>query len=936
MEPPSTNPSSPFPGIGLSESQEPLSNLADAMPQLVWIAETDGTVIYYNDRVVEFSGVSKLPNGKWQWEGLLHTEDLHGTLHAWNKAVQNGLVYEKEHRIKMKDGSYRWHLSRAFPQKDAHGRIIKWYGTATDIHEQKEVEEKIKEAEERWRTALEAAQIGTWDFNPQTKALYFSDVAKKIRGMDTDPQQALELHFDTIHPDDVQYVKNTFQQALSLGRENLYAVEYRIRIADQIRWIKSVGRVLVNTDQQPLRVIGVIQDVTEQREAARLIKESEERYATTVEASDLGLWDFHVQPGVFFAYGRLANIFGIASNEAFTQEVSRNSIHPEDKDYVLRYYKSVIQGNTGPYFSIEYRIIHQSTGTTKWIRTKGKAFYNDERKMIRTVGTVTDITTQKEAEQALAYQKQLLETVTSNTTFALFLMDDRQHCIYMNEAAEKMTGFKLEELQGKQLQYYIHHTHPDGRHYPLEECPIDRALPQKKRTQGEEVFVHKDGTFYSVAFTASPIVLSNKPVGTVIEVRDTTEEKKAEQALRISEERFRLLTNTIPQIVWTVDKEGKTEYVNDQWYTYTGQTPEEAQHNRVSMIHPDDVKTVLEKWQQSLAGGKPFEEEYRLKNKNTGVYRWFFAKVQPLRDNEERVTKWIGAATDIQHFKESAVLLEQQVKERTAELNRLNAMLQKQTEELQRSNEDLQQFAHVASHDLKEPLRKIKTFGSRLEDEFKELLPESANTYLEKMQTAADRMYSMIDGVLQYSMLDTTEQTFEPVDLNDTIRNIESDLEVLIQQKKATFHYTHLPTIEGTPVLIYQLFYNLINNSLKFSRPEERPYIRIYTEELHKEEIEKTGGLSPLKTYIKVIVEDNGIGFDEAMAERIFQTFTRLNAKEKYEGTGLGLALCKKIVQRHGGIITASGKENEGARFTLILPVKHSLDEGQPVNRLLH
>ncbi|MBD0289396.1 MAG: PAS domain S-box protein, partial [Flavisolibacter sp.] len=502
--------------------------------------------------------------------------------------------------------------------------------------------------------------------------------------------------------------------------------------------------------------------------------------------------------------------------------------------------------------------------------------------------------------------------------------------------AEKMTGFKLEELQGKQLHYYIHHTHPDGRRYPVEECPIDRALPQKKRTQGEEVFVHKNGNFYSVAFTASPIVLNNKPVGTVIEVRDTTEEKKAEQALRISEERFRLLTNTIPQIVWTIDKEGKTEYVNDQWQSYTGQTPEEARHNRVSMIHPDDVKNVLEKWQQSFAEGKPFEEEYRLKNEISGTYRWFFAKVEPLKDNEGKITKWIGTATDIQHFKESAVLLEQQVQERTVELNRLNAMLQKQTEELQRSNEDLQQFAHVASHDLKEPLRKIKTFGSRLLDEFKELFPEKANTYLEKMQTAADRMYSMIDGVLQYSMLDTTEQTFEPVDLNDTIRNIESDLEVLIQQKKATFHYVHLPTIEGTSVLIYQLFYNLINNSLKFSKPEQRPYVRIYTEELHKEEIEKMEGLSPFITYIKIIVEDNGIGFDEAMAEKIFQTFTRLNAKEKYEGTGLGLALCKKIVQRHGGFITASGKENEGARFTIILPVKHSLNEGRPVNKVSH
>ena len=297
----------------------------------------------------------------------------------------------------------------------------------------------------------------------------------------------------------------------------------------------------------------------------------------------------------------------------------------------------------------------------------------------------------------------------------------------------------------------------------------------------------------------------------------------------------------------------------------------------------------------------------------------FLANVQPLKDKHGQVIKWIGASTDIQHFKDISVLLEQQVQERTVELNRLNSALQKQTEELRRSNEALQQFAHVASHDLKEPLRKIKTYGSRLSDEFGSILPEKARSFLEKMDSAATRMSSMIDGVLGYSMLGATEPIIEEINLNELLQQIESDLEITIHQKNASIHYRDLPCVEGTAILIYQLFYNLINNSLKFSRKDVPPVIRITGEAVkHVEGLSKT--LLPDQNYVRVTVADNGIGFDQEHAEKIFKTFARLNAKDKYEGTGLGLSLCQKIVQRHQGLILAQGRPNEGADFTLVLP----------------
>lgn len=385
---------------------------------------------------------------------------------------------------------------------------------------------------------------------------------------------------------------------------------------------------------------------------------------------------------------------------------------------------------------------------------------------------------------------------------------------------------------------------------------------------------------------------------------NVTEQVTAKQLILENEERFRLLATTIPQIVWTTRVDGSIDHLSDQWELYTGKKARESLNNWEQFVHPDDLPTVLKKWQASMRTGLAWNSEYRLKNEITGEYRWFVGNCKPLIDDKHHVVKWVGAATDIQSLKEQSQLLEQQVKERTKELEHSNISLQQ-------SNEDLQQFAHVASHDLKEPLRKINTFGSRLQDEFEDLLPENGKTYLAKIHSSANRMFSMIEGVLMYSMFNASEKVANPVDLNLIVQNIEADLEIIIREKNAKIRYDDLPTIEGSQVLLYQLFYNLINNSLKFSRRENPPFITL------KSTI-RTDGKIPL---VEIIVKDNGIGFEQAYAEKIFNTFTRLHSKDKFEGTGLGLSLCKKIVQRHKGTITAKGSD-EGAEFLIMIPLK--------------
>lgn len=244
----------------------------------------------------------------------------------------------------------------------------------------------------------------------------------------------------------------------------------------------------------------------------------------------------------------------------------------------------------------------------------------------------------------------------------------------------------------------------------------------------------------------------------------------------------------------------------------------------------------------------------------------------------------------------------------------LALQVKEKTKDLQRSNKDLMQFAHVASHDLKEPVRKIKTFINRLQTESEATLSEKSQLFIDKIQNATDRMYQMIDGILIYSELNTPKQAVSKIKLDDIILAIENDLEVKIQDKAAVIIKDKLPEIEGAEVLIYQLFLNLLSNSLKFSKKNTAPIIKISGSYLQLNKMEM----------VKIVVNDNGIGFDPDYATEIFGTFARLNSKDDFEGTGLGLALCERIVSRHGGTISANASLGIGAEFIILLPIKQT------------
>ncbi len=290
------------------------------------------------------------------------------------------------------------------------------------------------------------------------------------------------------------------------------------------------------------------------------------------------------------------------------------------------------------------------------------------------------------------------------------------------------------------------------------------------------------------------------------------------------------------------------------------------------------------------------------------------------------------AAGELQHANQ---FLETRVAERTTELSQANTLMRSEiderrraeeqvrlfADELQRSNRELEQFASVASHDLQEPLRKIQAFGDRLQARFRNDLGDQGRDYIDRMLASAKRMRTLIDDLLEYSRVTTKAQPFGVVDLTQVVQEVTSDLETRLHQTGGHIEVSSLPTVRASPLQMRQLFQNLLGNALKFHRPDAPPLVRVSAKPMEPEAVVE-GSDAGLRC--QIVVEDNGIGFEPEYAERIFDLFQRLHGKDEYEGTGIGLAICRKIVDRHNGQITAQSSPGTGTRFVITLPMEQS------------
>jgi PAS domain S-box-containing protein len=463
----------------------------------------------------------------------------------------------------------------------------------------------------------------------------------------------------------------------------------------------------------------------------------------------------------------------------------------------------------------------------------------------------------------------------------------------------------LPEAKDQGYEDLLNEVFTTGNTFSAHGIPVTLPRHGKKETVYidllYEAFREGDGTISGVMAVATEV----------------TAQVLARMQMEESNKQFQFVTDFMPQIIWSTKPDGYHDFYNKRWYDYTGLTYEQSKDSGWnSVLHPDDLERAQKVWRRSLDTGEPYEIEYRFRRCD-GSYRWFLGRALPLKDDTGAVLKWYGTLTDIDDQKKSSDLLEEKVKERTLEL-------ESQKKELERSNANLEDFAYAASHDLKEPIRKIRTFSDRLKHQLKDRLLDEDQYFLQRMDKSTERMQLLIDDLLEYSHVSTSTNYSEEINLNKKVSQVLEDLEVEIVEKNAKVTVGPLPSIKGHRRQIQQVFQNLITNALKFRKPDVRPEIQISSAVISGENVNtfNSGEKSKYELYNMIQVSDNGIGFEQDHAEKIFKMFQRLHGKAEYDGTGIGLAIVRKVVENHHGFITAEGKPGEGATFKIFLPIQ--------------
>lgn len=695
------------------------------------------------------------------------------------QVIKTGQTYRDKEAIAYvegSDGMRKFYLDYEYaPLFDTDKKVSGIMVTVNDVTEKVEAREQLRDSAERLLMATEGTQLGTWDLNLKSLEVIHSPRLAEIFGYD---KSKILLHSemrDHIHSDDVRnVVEKAFDKAMKTG---IYSYDARVVYPDKtVRWIRTQGSVIFDTvTRSPLRMLGTMADITEQRLVNQIIEDSEERLNIVVEASELGTWELNLQTREVSYSPRYLKILGHSDNKKFDHADLLQHIYPADVPVREAAFKRAFE--TG-FLNVEFRL-YWSDKSIHWIEAKGKLFYD----------------------------------------------------------------------------------------------------------------------------------LKNEPLKLIGTIRDITDIKNAVEELKESEQKFRLLADSMPQHIWTGDAEGNLNYFNRSIYDYSGLTPAQIlQSGWMQIVHPEDRDESIKHWAKAINNGIPFLFEHRFR-RSDGEYRWQLSRAVPQKDTNGDIQMWVGTSTDVHDQKTFSEELERNVEIRTLELKRA-------IEELIKTNQELEQFAYVSSHDLQEPLRKIQTFSSLLLEKLD--ADPNSRLYLDKINSSAYRMSELIKDLLNYSRLSKTDEQFVDIDLNEILDRVKNDFEVLIKQKMAIIISTRLPVIKAIPIQMNQLIYNLIGNSLKFC--EKKPFIEVTAKKLSAYESQKIPGLVEGNKYYQLVFKDNGIGFSPDYKEQIFTIFQRLHEKQKYSGTGIGLAMCKKIVENHRGHISADSEPGKGTSFNIYLP----------------
>ncbi len=648
-------------------------------------------------------------------------------------------------------------------------------------------------------------------------------------------------------------------------------------------------------DETVTGVLVLASNVTSQVISKKQLEENKADLNLAVEIAELGTFKVDALNKSATYSDRIMEWFGLTAHHLSLDKVFA-SIHPDDLEKVKLAIEDSLKSEAKSLHDVTYTVVHPVTGKTRILRSIGKTIFSDRGEPISITGIIHDITALANEKQRIEESEKNLRNLILQAPVAMCLLkgedfvvevaNDRMFELWGKEAKElinKPIFDGLPEARGQGLEQLISNVYKTGETFSALATPV--MLPRNGKT--ELVYLH----FVYEAYKNAEGVIT----GVMAVAVDVTEQVLARQETELAEERARLAIESAELGVYEVTYANNSIISNKRLDTIFGVEPSTSLHAYAAAIHPEDKAHREAAHLQAKTSGKLFYEA-RVVWKDGSVH-WIRMTGRVFYDKQHRPEKLLGVAQDITEQKTFAEELKKQVADKTADY-------QEAMELLVKKNQELEQFAYVASHDLKEPLRMISSYSHLLLRH----IPDNAEAaeYTRFMSEGVSRMQALINDLLEYSRIGQKPIPPVDVDCNMLMRQVEDTLHLKIEETGAVIHYPQLPVIKGAPTLLSQLFQNLIDNAIKFRKKEITPIIKI--------------SAGPKEQMVQFTVEDNGIGISPEYQDRIFVIFQRLHTRDQYPGTGIGLSVCKRIVELHGGEIWVKSEKNKGTTFFFTLP----------------
>ena len=720
-----------------------------------------------------------------------------------------------------------------------------------------------------FREMVEILPVAIYTTDAEGRLTYFNAAAVKLSGRV--PELGTDhwcVTWKLFLPDGTPLPHDQCPMAVALkGGEVPNGIECIAQRPDGTRfWFSPCPVVLRNAEGQIVGGINLLFDITERKNAEL---EATENFRAIVAATPECVKIVASDGTLLFMNAPGLLVLGARSPEEVIGKSVYDLIAPEYRETFREFHQRVCLGEDG---SLEFDAIGLR-GERRHMETHAAPLHHTDGTIVH-LAITHDITERRRAE----HDALLLGAIVDSSDDAIISKNLEGIITSWNKSAERLFGFTAIETIGQPVTILI----PPDR---LGEEPqiLDRLRRGERVDHFETVRKTKDGRLIDISLTISPVKdRRGNIIGASKIARDVTERRRMEEALQASQASFRQLADSMPHMVWTARPDGYLDYYNERWYEFTGFSREDSSENLWErIVHPDDLQRVGEAWGAALKSGNLYTIECRLWDQTEKRWRWFLGRALPIRDAQGNIVKWFGSSTDIDD--------------------------QKQTEDdFRRANADLEQFAFSATHDLQEPLRAIKVYSELLTRTCGSSIHGEGQQYLRYLQNGASRMEMLVRDLLCYTQMSRFEKPEVAADAAEALRGSLENLSGLIEEAGANIISDPLPSIRVHATQLQQLFQNLIGNAIKYRSKDRRPQVHVSADQRGEEWI--------------FAISDNGIGIAPEYTETIFGLFKRLHTNDEYSGTGIGLAICWRIVDRYHGRIWVESEFGKGSIFRFALP----------------